>query len=62
VGDIVNLSARLMGVAEDLGVGILCDDATYSFASSSSKLGFQPLPPVRVKVSAFLVVGCVCYV
>jgi hypothetical protein len=34
-----------MGVAEDMGVGILCDEATYNFASSSTKLGFQPLPP-----------------
>ncbi|WP_299407231.1 adenylate/guanylate cyclase domain-containing protein [Acaryochloris sp. IP29b_bin.148] len=44
MGDIVNLAARLMQMAED---GILCDPATYN--SARRRLAFVPLPPLTLK-------------
>jgi class 3 adenylate cyclase/tetratricopeptide (TPR) repeat protein len=44
VGDIVNLSARLMAKASGI---ILCDRATYQ--SASSRFRFKSLPPITVK-------------
>jgi class 3 adenylate cyclase len=46
VGDIVNLSARLMGAAQNFG-GILCDEATAS--ASRGSFTFDDLEPIRVK-------------
>ncbi len=48
VGDAVNLAARLMGRAEQ--GGILCDFDTYRQARS--RVGFESLPPIRVKGKA----------
>jgi class 3 adenylate cyclase len=53
VGDIVNLSARLMGVAEKQSADILCDEATYEASvnhPASRGITFQQLPAVYVKV------------
>jgi len=54
IGNAVNLSARLMGVAgkqdaiiEKFGVAILCDRATYDSAKDSVE--FESLPPQQVK-------------
>ncbi len=46
VGDIVNLSARLMVKAKDLG-GILCDEVTY--LAANKHVEFKSLTPVSVK-------------
>jgi class 3 adenylate cyclase/tetratricopeptide (TPR) repeat protein len=54
IGNAVNLSARLMGVAshqdeiiEKFGIAILCDRATYD--SAKDAVEFEPLPPQQVK-------------
>ena len=54
IGNAVNLSARLMGVAshqdeiiEKFGIAILCDRATYDSAKDSVE--FEALPPQQVK-------------
>ncbi|MEP6894790.1 MAG: AAA family ATPase, partial [Chloroflexota bacterium] len=54
IGNAVNLSARLMGVAshqdeiiEKFGVAILCDRATYD--SAKDAVEFEVLPPQQVK-------------
>eukprot|EP01103_Thecamoeba_quadrilineata_P021370 TRINITY_DN9800_c0_g1_i1.p1 TRINITY_DN9800_c0_g1~~TRINITY_DN9800_c0_g1_i1.p1 ORF type:complete len:1719 (+),score=283.19 TRINITY_DN9800_c0_g1_i1:81-5237(+) len=47
VGDIVNLSARLMGVAEKLGVPLLCDETT--FLATRFQFAFDRHNPVMVK-------------
>jgi hypothetical protein len=54
IGNAVNLSARLMGVAgkqdaiiEKFGVAILCDRATYD--SAKDAVEFESLPPQQVK-------------
>jgi class 3 adenylate cyclase len=44
VGDVVNLSARLMAASKQ---GILCDELTYSNASRT--IEFHTLDPIRVK-------------
>jgi class 3 adenylate cyclase/tetratricopeptide (TPR) repeat protein len=44
VGDVVNLSARLMAASQQ---GILCDEATYEAAKNG--IEFQPLEPIMVK-------------
>lgn len=44
IGDIVNLAARLMQVAQDR---ILCDSTTYT--SARRRLAFSPLPPLTLK-------------
>lgn len=49
VGDTVNLSARLMGVAHKGNHGILCDEATYHAVIGYSRLMFEALPAVSVK-------------
>jgi hypothetical protein len=46
VGDIVNLSARLMVAAKQ---GILTDQDTYEAAKTSKGLSFQGLSPIKVK-------------
>ncbi|MFQ5615277.1 MAG: AAA family ATPase, partial [Anaerolineales bacterium] len=52
IGDVVNLSARLMQAAgaPATGAGILCDAATYQTARR--RVSFKTLPPVRVKGKA----------
>lgn len=54
IGDVMNLSARLMKVAGELlhetGAPILCDEATY--AATHQRLSFEELPPVKVKGKA----------
>jgi len=50
VGDIVNLSARLMKAAEDHKYSLLCDLATYNRTSHSWV--FESHPPVTVKGKA----------
>lgn len=47
VGDIVNLSARLMGVAKKLGVNIVVDEATRE--SSADSVEYEILEAVEVK-------------
>ncbi|HLF26484.1 MAG TPA: adenylate/guanylate cyclase domain-containing protein [Anaerolineae bacterium] len=47
VGDVVNLSARLMQAAQD---DVLCDAATVQAAQS--QLSFEPLPAISVKGKA----------
>ena len=47
VGDIVNLSARLMVAAGKSNVGILCDRVT--FEGAQHKLEFTALTPIMVK-------------
>ena len=47
VGDIVNLSARLMIAADKLNAQILCDQATYDVTHHS--LEFETLEPIFVK-------------
>lgn len=54
IGNAVNLSARLMGVAsrqdaiiEKFGIAILCDRATYD--SAKDAVEFEALPPQQVK-------------
>ncbi|HMA36463.1 MAG TPA: AAA family ATPase [Chloroflexia bacterium] len=47
VGDVVNLAARLMQVADD---DILCDAPTYHAARG--QIGFAPLPAIMVKGKA----------
>jgi hypothetical protein len=47
VGDIVNLSARLMVAAHKMQLSILCDEPTYK--ASSSKIPFATLEPIMVK-------------
>eukprot|EP01116_Phalansterium_solitarium_P025726 TRINITY_DN9978_c0_g1_i2.p1 TRINITY_DN9978_c0_g1~~TRINITY_DN9978_c0_g1_i2.p1 ORF type:complete len:929 (+),score=286.49 TRINITY_DN9978_c0_g1_i2:194-2980(+) len=56
VGDIVNLSARLMGVAyklpvagEDARGNIICDLATATGAGSRGRISFETLPPQQLK-------------
>ncbi len=44
IGDVVNLSARLMQKAKD---GILCDQAT--FLGANRRMSFEPLPAVSLK-------------
>ena len=51
VGDIVNLSARLMVAGEKMGVGILCDAVTMEAAKTNSSLHFKKLESIKVKVS-----------
>jgi tetratricopeptide (TPR) repeat protein len=46
VGDIVNLSARLMVKAKDLG-GVICDEVTY--LAANKHVEFKTLTPVNVK-------------
>jgi class 3 adenylate cyclase len=46
VGDIVNLSARLMVAAKG---GILTDYDTYEVASSFQTVSFEQLDPIKVK-------------
>jgi len=46
VGDIVNLSARLMVKAKELG-GILCDEVTY--LAANKHVEFKILTPISVK-------------
>ncbi|PRP79413.1 adenylate/guanylate cyclase [Planoprotostelium fungivorum] len=50
VGDIVNLSARLMKAAEDHKYNVLCDAATYNRTCNS--WDFDTHPPVTVKGKA----------
>jgi len=50
VGDIVNLSARLMVAAHKMKLAILCDEPTYK--ASRSKVPFQRLEPIMVKGKA----------
>ena len=47
VGDIVNLSARLMVAAGRQDVGVLCDHMTYK--KSTEKVVFEELDPIMVK-------------
>ena len=47
VGDVVNLSARLMVAAYKQNVHILCDQSTYE--SSASTVSFNILEPIMVK-------------
>eukprot|EP01103_Thecamoeba_quadrilineata_P017803 TRINITY_DN647_c0_g2_i1.p1 TRINITY_DN647_c0_g2~~TRINITY_DN647_c0_g2_i1.p1 ORF type:complete len:853 (+),score=152.84 TRINITY_DN647_c0_g2_i1:154-2559(+) len=47
VGDVVNLSARLMAAAEKLSVGVLCDSDT--FRSTKKLFEYDELPPILVK-------------
>lgn len=47
IGDVVNLSARLMQAAKGT---ILCDAATYQAAEA--QLAFETLPPIKVKGKA----------
>lgn len=49
VGDVVNLSARLMVQAK---AGILVDQSTFDRCKDSSEITFIRLPPVRVKGKA----------
>jgi hypothetical protein len=49
VGDIVNLAARLMGVAEKDSGGVLCDELT---SKNAMGVTFVPQPLVRVKGKA----------
>jgi class 3 adenylate cyclase len=49
VGDIVNLSARLMAAAKG---GVLTDHDTFEAASSFGTLIFEPQEPIRVKGKA----------
>lgn len=49
VGDIVNLSARLMAAAKG---GILTDHDTFESASIFGTLTFEPQDPIRVKGKA----------
>lgn len=49
VGDIVNLSARLMAAAK---MGILVDSETYQRSKHVNTLSFKALPPIRVKGKA----------
>jgi len=53
VGDIVNLSARLMVAAEKLHVPILCDQATHDCCTS--KVMFEALEPIMVKGKSQLI-------
>jgi len=53
VGDIVNLSARLMYAAEKEHVGLLCDETTMDAAVWTGKLAFESLPAIMVKGKAF---------
>lgn len=52
VGDVVNLAARLMGVAQKTQ-SILCDAVTYHAASN--RVAFEALPPIPIKGKAGLV-------
>jgi hypothetical protein len=49
VGDIVNLSARLMAAAK---TGILTDNDTYD--ASKERIEFTKLEPIRVKGNSWL--------
>ena len=46
VGDIVNLSARLMVAAKK---GVLVDEPTYEAAKSGANVGFEKKDPIKVK-------------
>ncbi len=47
IGDIVNLSARLMQVAKKRNLSILCDESTY--VAAEDVIEFKYFPPVQVK-------------
>eukprot|EP01094_Clydonella_sp_ATCC50884_P019512 TRINITY_DN3829_c1_g1_i1.p1 TRINITY_DN3829_c1_g1~~TRINITY_DN3829_c1_g1_i1.p1 ORF type:complete len:2092 (-),score=644.58 TRINITY_DN3829_c1_g1_i1:41-5551(-) len=47
VGDVVNLSARLMVAAGKMNTGVLCDEATHE--SVGGKFNFEKLNPIMVK-------------
>ena len=47
LGDAVNMAARLMGKAYQLGLGVLCGKHTYDFCSL--RFQFEVLDPVKVK-------------
>jgi class 3 adenylate cyclase len=46
LGDVVNLSARLMAAAKN---GVLCDETTFKSARSVKWLNFKTLDPIKVK-------------
>ena len=52
IGDLVNLSARLMQAADG---DVLCDKATYLAARTQKRLVFRSLVPIKVKGKSALV-------